>query len=289
MAASALGFSAMGLLVKIASARLPTGEIVLARAAVTLVLSYAMIVRARLPAPAPWGVQRGRLLLRGLLGSAGLASYYGALALLPLADATTLQQLVPLLTGVLAWWLLGERLGAATVVAIGCGIGGVLLIVHPSGAGLDPLGVALGLGAAVSSALAYVTVRRLARAEHPLVIVFYFPLVATPLAIPWAAAVWVTPDAAELLLLIAIGLATQVGQVFLTLALSVERAGRALSVGYLQIVFAMLLQLAVFGDAPAAPTIAGAALIIAGTLGVARARRPDPEPARDPDQGRGSS
>ena len=36
------------------------------------------------------------------------------------------------------------------------------------------------------------------------------------------------------------------------------------------IVFAMGWQLAVFGEAPAAPTIAGAALIIAGTLAVAR-------------------
>jgi drug/metabolite transporter (DMT)-like permease len=267
MAASALGFSAMSMLVKVASARLPTGEIVLARAAVTLALSYAMVARAGL---SPWGTHRGKLVLRGLLGFAGLASYYVALALLPLADAATLQQIVPLLTAMLAWWLLGERVGASTVIAIACGLAGVLLIVHPSGAGLDPIGVAFGLGAAVTSALAYVTVRQLARREHALVIVFYFPLVATPLAIPWAAAEWVTPSAAELLLLLAIGLTTQVGQVFLTMALTVERAGRALSVGYLQIVFAMLLQLAVFGDAPSPMTIAGAALIVAGTVAVAR-------------------
>ena len=102
------------------------------------------------------------------------------------------------------------------------------------------------------SSIAYVTVRQLARTEHPLVIVFYFPLVATPLAIPWAAAEWVTPSAAEVLLLVAIGVTTQVGQVFLTMGLAVERAGRATSVGYLQIVFAMGWQLVVFGDAPAA-------------------------------------
>jgi drug/metabolite transporter (DMT)-like permease len=115
-----------------------------------------------------------------------------------------------------------------------------------------------------------VTVRQLARTEHALVIVFYFPLVATPLAIPWAAAAWIAPTPVEWLLLAAIGLATQVGQVFLTMGLAAERAGRAASVGYLQIVFAIGWQLAVFGDPPAAPTIAGAALIIAGTLAVAR-------------------
>lgn len=270
MVGSAFGFSAMSLLVKIASETLPTGEIVLARCIVTLVVSYAMVVRAK---QSPWGHERGRLVLRGLLGFGGLSFYYAALARLPLADATTIQHTTPLATALLAWWILGETVGRATAFAIACGIGGVLMIVHPSGAGLDPAGVAIALSAALCSAIAYVTVRQLARTEHPLVIVFYFPLVATPLAIPWAIADWVTPTPVELLLLLAIGLATQVGQVFLTMALSIERAGRATSVGYLQVAFAIVLQMIVFGDLPTYGTIGGALLIVLGTVVVARAER----------------
>ena len=148
----------------------------------------------------------------------------------------------------------------------------MLLIVHPSGAGLDPVGVGVALAAATTSAFAYVTVRQLVRTERPLVIVFYFPLIATPLAIPWAVATWVTPQPIDWLLLIAIGLATQVGQVFLTMGLALERAGKATSVGYLQVAFAMAWQWAVFGDAPTVWTIGGASLIVAGTIAVARSR-----------------
>jgi drug/metabolite transporter (DMT)-like permease len=267
MAASALGFSAMSMLVKVASARLPTGEIVLARGIVTLVISYAMVAQAGL---APFGRHRGKLVLRGFLGFGGLAGYYAAIALLPIADATTIHQIVPLLTAILAWWILGERIGWSTFVALACGIAGVLVIVHPSGAGLDPAGVGIALVAAVCSAFAYVTVRQLAKDEHPLVIVFYFPLIATPLSIPWAAAEWVTPSAIDVLLLVMIGLTTQVGQVFLTMGLAAERVGRATAVGYLQIVFAIAWQMTVFGDAPTVATIAGAALIIGGTLVVTR-------------------
>jgi drug/metabolite transporter (DMT)-like permease len=72
---------------------------------------------------------------------------------------------------------------------------------------------------------------------------------------------------------------TQVGQVFLTLGLSLERAGKATSVGYLQVVFAMLWQLFLFDDAPPLTSIAGAALIVAGTLAVARADARHPKPA----------
>jgi len=268
MALAALGFSAMSVLVKLASRELPTGEIVLVRAVITLALSFALVRRAGL---SPWGTQRRKLLTRGVLGFAGLAFYYLSLARLPLAEATTLQNTVPVLTALLAWWLLGEQVGRAAAFALACGVGGVLLVARPSGGG-DLVGVACALASAVTASLAYVTVRQLSNTEHPLVIVFYFPLVAAPLAIPWAAADWVWPGARGWLLLAGVGVATQIGQVFLTKALAIERAGRATSVGYLQICFAIVWQLVVFGDAPSVWTLAGATLIIAGTLAVTRAR-----------------
>lgn len=278
MVASAFGFSVMSVLVKVATQRLPTGEIVLSRAVVTLVVSYAMVVRAGI---SPWGTNKRGLVFRGLLGFGGLTFYYLAIAHLPLADATTIQNTTPLLTAVLAWWILREAIGWATAFALACGIGGVMLIVHPSGAGLDPLGVAVALGAATTSAFAYVTVRQLARTEHALVIVFYFPLVATPLAVPWAVATWVTPQPIDWLLLIAIGLATQVGQVFLTMGLAIEKAGKATSIGYLQVAFAMVWQWAVFDAPPTVWSLAGAGLIVAGTLVVATVRSRASPPAQE--------
>lgn len=277
MVASALGFSAMSLLVKIASARLPTGEIVLVRAMVTLVVSYAMVRRAGIPT---WGTNKRGLVFRGVLGFGGLTLYYLSLAYLPLADATTIQQTTPVLTAVIAWFVLRERIGWTTAFAIACGIAGVSLIVRPTGAGLDPIGIVVAIGAALCSSAAYVTVRQLVRTENPLVIVFYFPLIATPLAIPWALATWVPPAPIEWLLLLAIGLATQVGQVFLTKALVLETASRATSIGYIQVAFAMIWQWTVFSDAPTLWTLAGAALIILGTAAVARANQAATRPDR---------
>jgi drug/metabolite transporter (DMT)-like permease len=278
MALSALGFSVMAVLVKLVSERLPTGEIVLARALMTLVISYVMVRRADL---SPWGNERGRLLLRGLLGFAALGCYYLALARLPLADATTLHFTQPLVTSLLAWWLLGERVGWGAAFAIACGLGGVVLVVHPGvplDSGADPTGVVIALASATFSSFAYVTVRQLAKSEHALVIVFYFPLVATPLAIPWAAANFVWPSAIDWLWLVAIGVTTQLGQVFLTMGLMIEKAGRATSVGYIQICFAVIWQLAIFGQTPGLGTVLGAALIIAGTLAVSATAKPDAPP-----------
>jgi drug/metabolite transporter (DMT)-like permease len=269
MTASAFGFSVMGVLVKLASSRMPLGEIVFARAVITLGISLVLVRRAGL---SPWAGPRMPLVFRGLLGFGGLTGYYIALDRLPLADATVLQNSTPLLTGVLAWWLLDESIGWSTAVAIACGIAGVALIVRPSGDAIDPAGVIAALGGVACSSVAYVTVRRLSRTVHPLVIVLYFPLLATPLALPWMLASCVVPGPVDLLLLVALGAATQVGQVFLTLGLSIESAGRATSINYLQVPFAMLWQLAVFGEFPTAWTVAGASLILGGTLLVAQVR-----------------
>ena len=264
MVASALGFSTMAMLVKLVDQRLPTGEIVFTRAVVTLVLSYVMVRRAGL---SPWGTtQRGRVMFRGLLGFLALSCFYLSIARLELPEATTLQSTTPLITTVLAWWLLRERIAWATAFAIACGLGGVMMIKVPAGAHADPAGVAIAVLGAGFSAWAYVTVRQLSRTEHPLVIVFAFPLVATPPALPWAAWDVVWPTGREWLLLVGIGAATQVGQVFLTLALSVEHAGRAMALSYLQICFAVVWQLVVFDEWPQPWMLAGAALIIGGAL-----------------------
>jgi drug/metabolite transporter (DMT)-like permease len=286
MTLSALGFSVMSVLVKLAAPRLPTGEIVLARAVMTLVISYVMVKRAiggdGKPL-SPWGHQRRKLLFRGFLGFSALACYYLALARLPLADATTLHYIQPLVTALLAWWILDEKIGWAAAFAIACGIGGVLFVVHPGmGAVADPTGSLIALASATLSSIAYVTVRQLSKTEHPLVIVFYFPLVATPLAIPWAAAKVVMPDARDWLLLIGIGVATQIGQVFLTMGLMIERAGRATSVGYIQICFALLWQIWLFDTTPALGTLIGAGLIIGGTVAVSATAKRDAPPPRTP-------
>lgn len=282
MTLSALGFSIMSVLVKVVSDRLPTGEIVLARAAMTLAISYWMLRRASIT---PWGNNKRGLVLRGSLGAAALACYFLALAHLPLADATTLHYTQPLLTSVLAWWFLGERVGWAAGFAIACGLAGVTLVVHPGvplGDGADPMGVSVAVASAVLSSLAYVTVRTLAKTEHPLVIVFYFPLIATPLAIPWAAYDFVLPSTTDWLLLVGIGISTQIGQVFLTKALVLERASRVTAVGYIQICFAVIWQLVVFGKYPALGTVLGAALVIAGTLAVSMTAKPDEATERTP-------
>ena len=264
MLLSALAFSLMVVGVKQVGDRLPIAEVVLARALVSLALSYGM---ARRIGVNPWGRQRGLLLLRGLVGSAALFCVYAAVVHLPLAAATVLQYLYPTFTALLAWLLLGERLGRRVLVAMGLGWLGVLLVAQPTAsAALPATWVLVAVAGALLTAVAYVSVRRLAESEHPAVIIFYFPLVAVPMSLPLVLLEPVLPTPGELLWLVAVGVFTQVGQVGLTRALTLLPAARATAISYVQVGFAALWGWWIFGESINLPTAIGAVLILIATL-----------------------
>lgn len=279
MLLSAFFFSLMGVLVKLVGQRLPSGEIVLARAAVSLILSYALLKRAGV---AVWGHHRGLLLLRGLFGCLALHGVFFSLTRLPLADATVLHFLNPVLTAVLAALVLGEHIGWRLTLALILSIVGVVTVRRPEFLfgtltdPLDPVAVWAALIAAFLSACAYVLVRRLAAVEHSLVIVFYFPLVTVPLTLPFVATDLLWPTPLEWLLLLGVGVCTQLGQVYLTIGMRHEPAGRATALSYTQVVFASLWGMLIFAELPTVWTVTGAMFILTGTYLNIRRRRESP-------------
>ena len=281
MVASALAFSLMGLCVKQVGGRIPTAEVVLVRAIVSVALSWWLLQRAGVD---PWGERRGLLIVRGAIGTAALLCVYAALAQLPMASATVLQYLYPTITALLAWLMLGERIGKRVLIATTLGWAGVVLVAQPAGllqgaTALPPLAVLIALAGALFTSLAYVSVRSLGNSEHPLVIVFYFPLVALPLTLPLVALDPVLPTASELLWLIGVGVFTQVGQVYLTRGLTALPAAQATAISYVQVVFAGLWGWLVFGERIDGWTVAGAGLVLAAML--VSLRRSHPSAAAD--------
>ncbi len=272
---SALAFSVMSAMVKMAGSRIPSAEIAIFRGAITLVISGVMIWRAKI---APWGKDTRWLLVRGFLGCIGLHCYYFALTELPLAEATVIQFLNPVLVAALAPFALGEKPGPRDVLGTLAGFAGVLLIARPStifggteegDVALSSTGVLVGLLGALVSALVYLVVRKL-KEEDARVVVFQLPLLVIPLTLPIAWPIWVWPSGSEWLVLLGVGVATQIGQVKMTEALQQETAARATAVSFAQVAFAMGFAVLLFHEIPTLTTWIGAALVFAGTLLVAR-------------------
>ena len=270
MLLSAFGFAIMAMFVKIAGRQgLPVLEIIAARAAVSLVLSF---IQVKSKGIALFGHNKPLLLIRGLVGFFTLTGVYYALLHLPFAEATVLQYLHPVFTAVLALLFLKERPTVATLICIALSLAGLLVMIRPGflfggfSGDYDLFAVLIAIAAAFGSGVAYTLVRKLSATEDPAVIVFYFPLVCLPATLLMPGEHFVMPEGWTWMTLLMVGIGTQVGQVCLTRAMQTETASRAVSFSYTQVVFAAALGIVVFDELPSGWTILGAGLIIFGAM-----------------------
>jgi drug/metabolite transporter (DMT)-like permease len=273
MILSASGFAFMGACVKAASHRgIPVLEILAARAFISACLSYIDIKRKKI---SPWGNNKRLLTLRGLIGTLALICVFYAVTVLPLAEATLLQYLYPVFTTVLAFVILKEDIQRSALVCIVLSLTGLLIMAQPAflfGAftgtyePLPFLGVVSALVGALGSGTAYVVVRRLSKTEDASVIIFYFPFIALPVSCLLLWEDFVLPTGISWLLLLMVGLFTQVAQYGLTKAMQTEYAGKATAYSYVQVIFSALLGWMVFNEIPTIGTVFGAVFITGGAL-----------------------
>ena len=211
------------------------------------------------------------LFCRGLISTAVLFANFAALAFLPLASSTVLQYLYPTFTGLLAWVELRERLTKSLIAAIVLGWLGVVVVAQPmvlfgGSMALPLMPVLIGVFGALFTALTYVLVRSLAVVEHPLVVVLYFPLVALPVSLPFVIMDPVMPTAVEVLMLVGVGILTQLAQYFLTIGFKSLPAATTTSISYVQVFFAVLCGWTFLGEATTQWTFIGALLVMVASL-----------------------
>ena len=242
--------------------QIPAYEIVFFRALVSLVVCYFLLFKAHL---SPWGNNRKYLLLRGLAGTAALMMYFHTLQNMPLASAVTIQYLSPIFTIIIAGFLLKEYPRPAQWLFFVVSFGGVVLI-----KGFDPrisvTETIIGVAAAVCSALAYNFIRKLKDFDHPLVVVFYFPLVTVPIIGSYTVFHWVNPNLKEWVILILIGLATTVAQIFMTKGYQLEKAANISNFNYLGTVYAIFFGYVIFSESIGVFGFLGIFLILFGVI-----------------------
>jgi drug/metabolite transporter (DMT)-like permease len=271
MIISAAAFAAMGAFVK-AAADVPVVEKVVVRNLISLVIAGVVVWRAGGPFLGRRG-NRKLLLLRGLLGVAGVTCFFFAIDHLILADAAMLTKLSPFFVAVFALAFLGEQPPRAVIFAMVIAFVGGVLVIKPR-FDLSILPALVGLASSVFAGGAYTVVRSLRSREAPETIVFTFSLVTVVVLAPFIAGSLYIPTVREGLLLLGIGIGAAIGQFGLTLAYRYAPAAGVSIYSYTTIVFSALLGLAIWGEVPDAPSLIGGALIIAGgTLAFVAERR----------------
>jgi drug/metabolite transporter (DMT)-like permease len=261
MLLATLLFTCMNVLVKLVP-HIPAIEIIFFRSVISLVMSYATLKSQKVPV---LGNNKKLLLARGATGALALVCYFITLQNIPLASAVTLQYLSPVFTTVLGIYLVKEKVKPLQFLFFGLAFGGVLIM-----KGFDPrvntLYLFLGVGAGFFAGLAYNIIRKLNTTEHPLVIVFYFPLVTIPLTLWYVISNWVQPVGIEWGYLLLIGILTQFAQYFMTKAYQLEELSKVASLNYIGIIYALGFGYLIFDETFHPLTYIGMMLVLAGVI-----------------------
>ncbi len=241
---------------------IPAIEIILFRSIFSLVFSFLVLKRQGVPV---MGNNKKLLIIRGVVGSIGLISFFYTLQKIPLASAVTIQYLSPIFTTILGVFLVKERVKPIQLVWFGISFLGVFVL-----QGFDPrvnlfYGM-IGVISALFSGLAYNVIRKLKNTEHPLVIIFYFPLVTLPIASVVSYFTWVQPVGWDWLILLWIGICTQAAQYFMTVAYQNANVAKISSLSYLGILYALFFGFLLFGETFGVLSYLGMGLVLLGIL-----------------------
>lgn len=261
MLIASLVFSLMNVCVK-KLAHIPAIEVVFFRAVISLFMSWWILKRRRVSI---WGNNKKVLILRGVLGTVSLVMLFATFQNLPLASAVVLHYLSPIFTAFLALIILKEKLFKVQYLFFALCFLGIFLI-KGFDTRVDTFYFILGIVAAIGAACAYTSIRVLKDSEDPLVIVFYFPLVALPFAGIITSFYWVMPQGMDWVWLISIGILTQIAQVFMTKSYQAEAAASVASVNYIGIIYALLFGFFLFGETFSLQVFGGMLLVLVGVV-----------------------
>ncbi|HEX3497919.1 MAG TPA: DMT family transporter [Stellaceae bacterium] len=202
---------------------------------------------------------------RGLCMFCSSILFIFGLSHLPIADASAIGFVSPLLVTALSIPLLGEKVGIRRWSAVIVGFTGVMIVVRPGTGAFDPAAL-YPLASAAAWALGLILTRIMRNSDQVLTTIFYSTLVGLVIggaALPF---VWRTPDLAGLGLMAAMGLLSTISQTLLISAFARAAASILAPFSYSQMVWSTLIGYFVFATLPDALTWIGAAIVIASGI-----------------------
>ncbi len=259
MLVTGLCFVAVTALVKYLGPRVPAPEAAFLRYLLGLVFLIPMLkpmLRERL-SKRQWGLFG----LRGLTHSIGVTLWFFAMTQIPIAEVTAMNYLSPVYVTIGAALFLGETLHLRRILAVVAALIGAMIILRPGFREVNAGHLAM-LGTAVVFAVSYLVAKVMSDETNPAVVVGMLSITVTIGLAPLAWSVWVPPTMADLAILFAVALFATAGHYTMSMAFQAAPVSVTQPVGFLQLVWAVLLGYFVFAEAVDFWVMVGGGVII---------------------------
>lgn len=259
MLGSGLSFVAVNGAVRAAGTDVPTVQAAFLRFAFGIVFLAPLLpslVRARFPARI-WRL----FAVRGVFHSAAVIGWFYAMVHIPIAEVSAIGYLTPIAVVAGGTLIFGEAFSLRRAVAIGVAILGTLVVLRPGLREVE-LGHLSQLFAALMFACSYLIAKRLSLEVAPVLIVAMMSLsVAVMLAGP-AIVVWVPPSVEDLAWFAMAAVFATSAHYCMTRSFGCAPLTTTQPVTFLQLIWATLLGVVVFGEAVDPFVLLGGGMII---------------------------
>ena len=207
----------------------------------------------------------GLLALRGIIHAFGVILWFYAMTQIPMAEVTAMNYLSPIYITLGAALFLGEKLAARRVIAVLIAFAGALIILRPGLREISPGHIAM-IGTAIFFAASYLIAKIMSGQMAPAIVVAMLSITVTVCLAPFAWAVWVPPTAAQIFWLFLVAAFATAGHYTMTLAFAAAPVTVTQPVTFLQLVWAVILGVIVFGEPADGFVILGGMVIMGSVL-----------------------
>ena len=260
---SAFFFACMNMFVKLSGEELPVFQKVFFRNAMAAIIAFIVLLKNKAPMKPSVKGSLPFLILRTLFGLMGVVCNYYALETLVLSDASILNKMSPFFAVLFSFIFIKERPRLYQWLILGGALFGTLFVIKPSFANAAFIPALVGFLGGVSAGAAYGCVRKLGvMGENNPYIVFFFSTVSTLVVTPIMIAGYVPMTALQWVYLLSAGVSAALAQFSITAAYTCAPAKEISVYDFSQIIFASLMSLIVFSQAPDLYSIIGYAIII---------------------------
>ena len=263
MLAATVFFSLSDTMAKYVTESVPVIELATIRYAVFVAMATAPLLRNR--SASIRSRRPGLQIMRGIMLLGSAIAFILSLGSLPVAEATAINFITPLMITVLAVPFLGEVVRPQGWVAVSVGFIGVLVVVRPGVGGLHPA-AGLVIASSLCWCIAMLVTRRLVSIDRAGVTLIWSAasgFVLLLCALPFFLAP-LSPQQAALCVLV--GVVASSGQWLALLAYRSARATVLAPLSYAQLIWSSVFGFFAFGAVPDGWTLAGAVIIaLSGT------------------------
>ena len=201
---------------------------------------------------------------RACINSVSMLTWFTALSLIPLADATALALTGPLFVTLGAILTFSERVGFWRWAALIVGAIGALMVIRPGFEAVN-LGALLTIAATATAAVSKLCAKSLTKTEDPATIAAYVQFLMTPITLVAALFYWQWPTVEQLIGLIAIGTLGSLAHLFTAKAYAIADLSFAEPITFTRMIWATLFGYIVFSEVPDVWTWVGAFTIVSAT------------------------